>query len=105
MVDTRGVALTVAWYRTSKNQTIKNNMKRVGFWEAVLGKFCIFFKKDGGYHNNHMLSSKCTPISRKCTKFNLIYNNFFSQKQSGANDFDSFKVAREQYHIQMSHVF
>lgn len=80
-------------------------MKRVGFWEAVLGKFCIIFKKDGAYHNIDMLSCKQIPINQKSTKFNVIYNKLSLQKQSSVNDFDVFKAAREQYHIEMGYCF
>lgn len=52
-----------------------------------------------------MLSSEWTAISRKYTKFNGTYNKLSSQKQSDANDFDVFKVAREQYHVEMGRVF
>lgn len=96
MVDTRWavhVGCGVVW--DLENPTIGYNMQRVGFSEVVLGKFRLILKKDRAYRNTDMLSSKWTPISRKCTKFNGIYNKLSLQKQSGANNFDVFKAARE----------
>ena len=61
--------------------------------------------KKQSYRNIDMLSSKWTPISRLCTKFNEIFMRLESQKQSGANDFDVYKAAREQYQVEMGHIF
>ncbi|XP_023763049.1 uncharacterized protein LOC111911510 [Lactuca sativa] len=82
-----------------------NDMKRVAFWDAVIVKFRTILNKGDTYHNNDMLSGKWTQISRKCTKFNSIYNKLSLQRQSGANDFDLFRAARKEYHVQMGHVF
>ncbi|XP_023728874.1 uncharacterized protein LOC111876547 [Lactuca sativa] len=82
-----------------------NDMKRVAFWDVVIIKFRTILNKGDTYRNNDMLSDKWTQISRKCTKFNSIYNKLSSQRQSGANDFDVFRAAREEYHMQMGHVF
>ncbi|XP_023733924.1 uncharacterized protein LOC111881763 [Lactuca sativa] len=52
-----------------------------------------------------MLSSKWGMISKRCSKFNGIYNRIAAQQQSGTNNFDLFKAAKEQYRIEMGHVF
>ncbi|XP_023735045.1 uncharacterized protein LOC111882906 [Lactuca sativa] len=52
-----------------------------------------------------MLSSKWGMITKRCSKFNGIYNRLETQQQSGTNDFDLFKSAKEQYRVEMSHVF
>ncbi|XP_052619896.1 uncharacterized protein LOC111897506 [Lactuca sativa] len=93
-------ALAVAWSEPSKNPTVGNDMRKTGFWEAVLENFHAILKKQP-YCNVDMLCSKWTPISRRCTKFNLIFMRLSSQNQSGANDFDLFKVGREELHIEM----
>ncbi|XP_023731947.2 glutathione S-transferase T3-like [Lactuca sativa] len=98
-------ALATAWCGTSKQPTMGNDMKRVAFWDAVIVKFRTILNKGDTYRNNDMLRGKWTQISRKCTKFNSIYNKLSSQRQSGANDFDVFRVAMEEYHVQMGHVF
>ncbi|XP_023768529.1 uncharacterized protein LOC111917095 [Lactuca sativa] len=97
-------ALAVAWCGTSKGSTIGNDMRRIGFWEVVLDKFHALMKKQP-YRNIDMLSSKWTPISRWCTKFNGIFMRLESQKQSGENDFDVYKSACEQYQVEMGHTF
>ncbi|XP_023764595.2 glutathione S-transferase T3-like [Lactuca sativa] len=94
----------VAWCETSKNPAVGNDMRRVGFWKAVLVKFHVSLKKQL-YHNIYMLSSKWTPINRWCTKFIGIFIRLSSQKQSGANEFNVFKAAREQYHVEIGHAF
>ena len=62
-------------------------MKKVVFWEAVLERFHAILKKNS-YCNTDMLSIKWTQMNRSCTRFNGIYNKSYSEKQSGANDFD-----------------
>ncbi|XP_023747506.1 uncharacterized protein LOC111895662 [Lactuca sativa] len=44
-------------------------------------------------------------INKRCNKFNGIYNRIAAQQQSGTNDFDLFKAAKEQYRVEMGHVF
>ncbi|KAL7593098.1 hypothetical protein Lser_V15G35524 [Lactuca serriola] len=90
---------------TSKQLTLGNDMKIVALWDAVIVKFRTILNKSDTYRNNDMLSGKWTQISRKCTKFNSIYNKLSSQRQSGANDFDVFRAAMEEYHVQMGHIF
>ncbi|KAL7584206.1 uncharacterized protein LOC111916973 [Lactuca sativa] len=52
-----------------------------------------------------MLSRKWGQITKRCNKFNGIYNRLHAQQQSGTNDFDLFKSAKEQYRVGMGHVF
>ncbi|XP_052624898.1 uncharacterized protein LOC128132391 [Lactuca sativa] len=52
-----------------------------------------------------MLSSKWGMITKRCNKFNGIYNWLEAQQQNGTNDFDLFKSAKEQYRVEMGHVF
>lgn len=40
-----------------------------------------------------------------CTKFNNIYNKLHSEKQSGDNDFDVLKATKDQYRVEIGHVF
>ena len=47
------------------------------------------------YRNNDMLSSKWGQITKRCNKFNGIYNRLEAQQLSGINDFDLFKYAKE----------
>ncbi|KAL7589119.1 hypothetical protein Lser_V15G37747 [Lactuca serriola] len=44
-------------------------------------------------------------ITKRCSKFNGIYNRLETQQKSGTNDFDLFKSAKEQYRVEMGHVF
>ncbi|XP_052622814.1 uncharacterized protein LOC128128049 [Lactuca sativa] len=52
-----------------------------------------------------MLSSKWGMITKRCNKFNGIYNRLEAQQQSGTNDYDLFKSAKQQYRVEMGHVF
>ena len=72
--------------------------------EAVRDKFHAILKKNL-YRNNDMLSSKWSQITERSSKFNDIYNRLEARQQSGTNDFDLFKSAKEQYRVEMGHVF
>ncbi|XP_023763213.2 uncharacterized protein LOC111911692 [Lactuca sativa] len=78
-------ALTAAWCATSKNELRGNGMKKM----SLLG---------GG-------ARKWGMITKRFSKFNDIYNRLEAQQQSGTNDFDLFKSAKEQYRVEMGHVF
>ncbi|KAL7586502.1 hypothetical protein Lser_V15G37058 [Lactuca serriola] len=52
-----------------------------------------------------MLSSKWGQITKWCNKFNGIYNRLQAQQQSGTNEFDLFKSIKQQYRVEMGHVF
>ncbi|KAL7614510.1 hypothetical protein Lser_V15G06907 [Lactuca serriola] len=97
-------ALTAAWCATSKNELHGNGMKKGAYWGAVLDKFHAILKKNP-YRNNDMLSGKWGMITKRCNKFNNIYNQLEKQQQSGTNDFDLFKSAKEQYRVEIGHVF
>ncbi|XP_023766422.2 uncharacterized protein LOC111914943 [Lactuca sativa] len=97
-------ALTAAWCATSKNKLRGNGMKKGAYWGAVLDKFHAILKKNQ-YRNNDMLSSKWGMITKRCSKLNSIYNRLEGQQRSGTNDFDLFKFAKEQYKVEMGHVF
>ncbi|XP_052623598.1 uncharacterized protein LOC128128877 [Lactuca sativa] len=96
-------ALTAALCATSKDELRGNGMKKGAYWGAVLDKFHAILKKN--LYRNDMLSSKWSMISKRCSKFNGIYNRIAAQQQSGTNDFDLFKAAKEQYRVEMGHVF
>ncbi|XP_023768336.1 uncharacterized protein LOC111916916 [Lactuca sativa] len=57
------------------------------------------------YRNSDMLSSKLSQITKRCNKFNGIYNRLEAQQQSGTNDFDLLKSAKEQYWVEIGHEF
>ncbi|XP_023752556.1 uncharacterized protein LOC111900914 [Lactuca sativa] len=97
-------ALTAAWCATLKNELRRNGMKKGVYWGVVLDKFHAILKKNL-YRNNDMLSSKRGMITKRCSKFNGIYNRLEVQQQSGTKDFDLFKSAKEQYRVEMGHVF
>nr|KAJ0196888.1 hypothetical protein LSAT_V11C700349220 [Lactuca sativa] len=96
-------ALAQVWCGTSKDECC-GGMKKGAYWEVVLKKLCTILKKKL-YRNTDMLSSKYTQISSRCTKFNCIYHRLEAQQQSGTNDFDLFKATKEQYRVELGHVF
>ncbi|XP_023755461.1 uncharacterized protein LOC111903928 [Lactuca sativa] len=97
-------ALMAAWCATSNEELRGNGMKKGAYWGAVLDKFHAILRKNL-YRNNDMLSSKWGMITKRCSKFNGIYNRIAAQQQSGTNEFDLFKAAKEQYRVEMGHVF
>ncbi|XP_023762740.1 uncharacterized protein LOC111911190 [Lactuca sativa] len=83
-------ALTATWCTTSKDELCGNRMKKGAYRGTVRETF-------------HAI--KWSQITKRCNKFNDIYNRLEAQQQSGTNDFDLFKSVKEQYRVEMGHVF
>ncbi|KAJ0944188.1 putative glutathione transferase [Helianthus annuus] len=90
-------ALAKAFIGTSDNPLKGNNQSGEGFWSKVLAKFLALMDQ-GPYRDLDSVSSKWrkmnTSINRFCEEYNKLYT---SDRRSGWNDEDVFKMALEKY--------
>ncbi|KAF5792825.1 putative glutathione transferase [Helianthus annuus] len=90
-------ALAKAFIGTSDNPVKGNNQPGEGFWSKVLAKFLAMMDQ-GPYRDLDSVSSKWrklnSAINRFCEEYNKLYT---SDRRSGWNDEDVFKMALEKY--------
>ncbi|KAJ0753217.1 putative glutathione transferase [Helianthus annuus] len=90
-------ALAKAFIGTSDNPVKGNNQPGDGFWSKVLTKFLAMMDQ-GPYRDIDSVSSKWrklnSTVNRFCEEYNKLYT---SDRRSGWNDEDVFKMALEKY--------
>ncbi|XP_021992668.1 glutathione S-transferase T3-like [Helianthus annuus] len=90
-------ALAKAFIGTSDNPVKGNNQPGDGFWSKVLTKFLAMMDQ-GPYRDIDSVSSKWrklnSAINRFCEEYNKLYT---SDRRSGWNDEDVFKMALQKY--------